>query len=124
MARARRRNFPFHNSMFQQIGGLKIGRDMWRCWNIGWPFTRLICQSETLEIRVFLFGITKIYRFARSEIVALKTYETAFSRGVVIEHRNEKLPKFIAFEAFPSRNFAALIEGLERSGYIVANASE
>ena len=108
---------------FQQIGGVKIGRDLLRCWNIGWSFARLVCGGDALEIRVFLFGVTKVYRFTKDEIVALKTYRTAFSRGVVIEHCNAGYPNFLAFEAFPARNFAALMEGIEKSGFAVENAS-
>ena len=105
--------------MSQQTGGVKIGRDILRCWNIGWPFARLFIHSDGLEIRVFLFGVTKVYRFSKNEIVLLKTYQTAFSRGVVIEHRNEKYPVFIAFEAFPARTFSNLLDELKNCGYSV-----
>ena len=105
--------------MFQQTGGVKIGRDILRCWNIGWPFARLFIHNDSLEIRVFLFGITKKYAFARDEIVSLRIQKATFSRVLVIEHRNEKLPSFIAFEAFPSRNLQNLLDELQKCGYSV-----
>ena len=105
--------------MFQQTGGVKIGRDILRCWNIGWPFARFVATAECLEIRVFLFGVTKKYAFARDEIVSLRIQKATFSRVLVIEHRNAKLPSFIAFEAFPSRKFQTLLDELQKCGYSV-----
>ncbi len=107
--------------MSQQIGGVKIGRDMLRCWNIGWPFARLFIYSDGLEIRVFLFGVTKKYTFARDEIVSVRIQRATFSRVLVIEHRDEKLPSFIAFEAFPSRKMQTLLDELQNCGYSVVS---
>ena len=107
--------------MFQQIGGVKIGRDILRCWNIGWPFARLFIRNDGLEIRVFLFGVTKKYAFSHDEIVALRVQKATFSRVLVIEHRNEKLPSFIAFEAFPSRKMQTLLDELQNRGYSVVS---
>ena len=105
--------------MLQQTGGVKIGRDILRCWNIGWPFVRLVITIDGLEIRVFLFGVTKKYAFARDEIVSLRIQKATFSRVLVIEHRNAKLPSFIGFEAFPARKFQTLLDELQRCGYSV-----
>lgn len=105
--------------MFQQIGGVKIGRDILRCWNIGWPFARLFIHNDSLGIRVFLFGVTKEYAFARDEIVSLRIQKATFSRVLVIEHRNAKLPSFIAFEAFPTRTMQTLLDDLQRCGYSI-----
>lgn len=107
--------------MFQQIGGVKIGRDIARCWNIGWPFARLLVRGENLEIRVFLFGVTKVYRFTKNEIVQLRVAKATFSRVLVIEHRNANYPQFIAFEAFPSRKFQALLDEMKSGVYRVVN---
>lgn len=104
---------------FQQTGGLKIGRDIFRCWNIGWPFARLVITNDALEVRVFLFGVTKRYSFSRDEIVALQSYRTAFSCGVRIEHCKADCPTYIAFEAFPPRHFQSLIENLRDCNYSV-----
>lgn len=103
--------------MFRQTGGVKIGRDFRRCWNIGWPFARLLVGADVIEIRVFLFGITKKYRFARAEIVALRVYRTRFSCGVSIEHRNEKFPQLLAFEAFPPRRLDAILQALRAADF-------
>lgn len=105
--------------MFQQIGGVKIGRDIARCWNIGWPFARFVATADGLEIRVFLFGVTKKYCFARDEIVSLRIQKATFSRVLVIEHRHANDARFIAFEAFPSRRLRPLLDELESCGYSV-----
>lgn len=105
--------------MFQQIGGVKIGRDITRCWNIAWPFARIFVDENRLEIRVFLFGVTKKYLFARDEIVGLRIEKATFSRVLVIEHRDAKYAKFIAWESFPSRGFQILRDELEFCGYSV-----
>lgn len=106
--------------MFQQIGGVKIGRDLLRCWNVGWPFARIVVGAQSLEIRVFLFGVTKKYAFARDEIFGLRVVKVTFSRILVVEHRNEKYANFIAWESFPSRGFSALLDELQRQQYDVA----
>lgn len=104
---------------YQQIGGLKIGRNALLCWNIGWPFARFLVAPDALEIRVFLFGVTKKYRFVRDDVSSLRVMRTTFSRVLVIEHRNSTYAKFIAWESFPTRHFQQLHDNLKACDYNV-----
>jgi hypothetical protein len=101
---------------FIQKGGLRIGDNFWLAGNYTWPFARLTCTNETIEIVLTIPLFSKPYIFSHDTIRQLRIQRGLFSKGLRIEHAVADCAPFILFWSF---KVAELTNELERRGFYV-----
>ena len=105
-----RNNNEINKKIFEDRGGLRVGRSYWISNNFTHPLAKIYISREKL---VFTFAFLKI-QLKKREITFIKKYRGFFSNGIKINHKKLKAPKFIVFWSF---SVDKLIKELKKRKY-------